>query len=177
MNKEHYVKRAYELVWESEKKHNIRVDEVSEHYLIMLIAGYFDNPELPSNEAIRTQMLQARSAPTKELKWYKYKYVGDNCLMTSGITPFANYRRGITPKYYVDMGIRAYGSLSLLHQQEHNVFNHVSEQFAILRDILEGIFSSREYTTMQLIDLVDSGSKISKTKLSPKIIIGPWKKQ
>jgi len=177
-NFDHYVKASYDLVVSTEVHANLYVEETVEHYLVFLLARHFDKPNFTTDKAVAELIMEAQQETNDDKKHAALKQVGDMCLLISSLTPFFKLRKGIQPKYYVNVGRSAFGSLGSLGYSYSDTYEKVYINFPRMRDLLEVMFGlHKQYTEEHLHMLVECESKTALQQVAgPKVIIGPWSK-
>jgi hypothetical protein len=174
---DHYIKASYDLVVSGEVNTSLYLDENVEHYLVFLLARHFDKPNFEGGKTVAEMALEAKQEPNDDKRHAALKQVGDVCLLVSSLVPFYKMRRGIKPKYYVDMGRAAFGTLSGMKYNYTDVYERVYQDFPKMRDVLEQVFGyERKYTAEQNLALIECESRTALQQQGPTIIVGPWLK-
>lgn len=141
------------LVGEAENLSSITLTEELESYLVFLLMRFSLHPEM-AQSILATEFLESLKK-IKMLKQESLRDVGDKCLLFAGLFPGNARRRRVRISYYVNLGQRAYGSLSDSYFNTlAKLFSDLSDQFVELMDILH---SMRELTGEQkMLDLLQA---------------------
>ena len=115
---EHPLELFRDLVAGALSHRKLRVQEVTEFYLVQLLARFLERGELftagaegEDLEPLALLLLRALNE-SRQRRWEGLRKLGDTSLFLSGFFPDWVARSAMDPSYYVAMGERAYGSLA-----------------------------------------------------------------
>lgn len=125
------------LVKEVKKQCHAKLDPELEHYLVLLLQHFIDKPEVLSR-ALALDYLTAEQA-LGNAQCYQLREVGDRCLLIAGLFPMQTEKAHVSATYYVDLGQRAYHSLSSLKSflgSLTKLYASLGKEFVVLMDLL-----------------------------------------
>lgn len=151
----------HRLVKEARHTSSVSLSEDLESYLIFLLMRFINHPEIVHN-IFALDFLENIKKFKKENQ-QTLQEVGDKCLLYSGLFPGRAKQRCVNISYYVDLGRRAYLSLSASPQNILSpLFANLSDHFVPLMDVLHSIRSLN--TQGYLIDLLEAENLWHATK-------------
>lgn len=109
-----------------------------DHYLALTLHAFLENKDLADNLLAITfleNMKQHKNHETTQ----NIRYVGDQCLLLSGLFPERAKRRNVSLRYYIDLGKNSYMHLATAgrHLKLNNeLFFELGTHFIGLMDIL-----------------------------------------
>jgi len=122
------------------------LDEELESYLVFLLMRFAQRPEM-ARSVLALDYLRGLQQPRQR---EQLQDVGDQCLLYSGLFPLRARRRRVALSYYVDLGRAAYLQLGEnLERSWGQLFEHLSEAFVRLRDVLQ---ATRALNTPETLD-------------------------
>jgi hypothetical protein len=150
------------LVHEAQYACDRELDETLESYLVFLLMRFTDKPHCMSR-VMAQDYLSSQAASGGE-RVERLRDVGDHCLLFSGLFPQLAERRLVRVSYFVNLGQSSYRQLSgLLDRGWSSVYQHLSEAFVVLMDVLQsmrGLDGRPSLTPIQALDLwSDTGSR------------------
>jgi hypothetical protein len=125
----------------------LRVQEVTEFYLVQLMARFLERDELFAGtadgegmEPLAMLLLRALGE-SRQRRWEGLRMLGDTSLFLSGFFPDWVARSAMAPSYYVAMGERAYGTLATSKGPAGSaeLFGEMSDHFEELVEVLAEI--------------------------------------
>ena len=124
-----------ELVDEALANQHISAGELTEFYVVNLLAGFLQRPSAES-EPLALQLARALDAGGTEQR-ATLKQIGDRSLFVSGFFSDSLRRKLVDVDYYVQIGGLAYGSLSHVESDAFaTVFAELAEKFVDFVDVL-----------------------------------------
>lgn len=125
----------YALVQDAVTASGVLIDEELEHYLVLLLMRFAQQPELISR-ALAIDFLQSHHE-SAAIQHDMLRDVGDKCLLFSGLFPGRAQRRHTRVSYFVSLGQSAYGTLAGLSMiQLNQLYASLQEEFVSLMDVL-----------------------------------------
>ena len=122
-----YVTALFDVVKDTSIKNGYELPEPIEAYIVMLLASHVDKPDfLPDTFA---QAFLTIKSPTQA------KELADTCLFVSGVFPTLGERKGISRRYYQDIGSSSYEMVAGARHPE--LFNTLATHFNFLSDFIE----------------------------------------
>jgi hypothetical protein len=105
-----------DLVGDALSHRQLRIQEVTEFYLVNLLAQYLERERLFSDGAEGSEplalILKRALEGNREARWRNLKRLGDTSLFVSGFFGDSLARSLVDVDYYISMGERAYDALS-----------------------------------------------------------------
>jgi hypothetical protein len=150
------------LLHEAESACDRHLDETLESYLVFLLMRFTDKPyctaRIMASDYLESQLLNG------EQRIGRLRDVGDHCLLFSGMFPQLAERRLVRVSYFVTLGRSSYRQLSsVLDRSWATVYQHLSEAFIVLMDVLHAmreLGGDAVLTPIQAMDLwADTGSR------------------
>ena len=144
---EHPLELFRDLVAGALSHRKLRVQEVTEFYLVQLLARFLERGELftagaegEDLEPLALLLLRALNE-SRQRRWEGLRKLGDTSLFLSGFFPDWVARTAMDPSYYVAMGERAYGTLATSRGPAGSaeLFGEMSSRFEDLVDVLAEI--------------------------------------
>ena len=150
------------LVHEAQSACDRELDETLESYLVFLLMRFTDKPHCMSRLMAEDYLKSQAASGGQRVE--RLRDVGDHCLLFSGLFPQLAERRLVRVSYFVNLGQSSYRQLSdLLDRGWSSVYQHLSEAFVVLMDILQamrGLDGRPVLTPIQALDLwSDTGSR------------------
>jgi len=144
----------YKHVRNSIKNQHIKITEISEHYLVHLLADFTLTQKafrLTGNDNRPLALIYHQAQfETANNKINIFKELGDFYLFITGFLPDSLNRKVTDVDYYISLGRSAYENLSTILEQTHKsdfnlLFLELAEKFVAVTDILAEI-SSESFT-------------------------------
>lgn len=130
------------VVGEAVRSQRVSLGEVTEFYLVNLLAEYAEAQKLfeQSNEPLAVLYHKALQQDREE-RIRTLRRLGDVSLYTAGFFRDSLKDRAVGPDYYIQMGGNAYAQLAQLSQQSSfsSVYWELHEKFKALVEVLEEI--------------------------------------
>lgn len=150
------------LVHEAQSACDRELDETLESYLVFLLMRFTDKPHCMSRLMAEDYLNSQAASGGQRVE--RLRDVGDHCLLFSGLFPQLAEHRLVRVSYFVNLGQSSYQQLSgLLDRGWSSVYQHLSEAFVVLMDILQamrGLDGRPALTPLQALDLwSDTGSR------------------
>lgn len=131
------------LVREAEKRTKQVLGEEIESYLVFLLQRFLRRSEIAS--VILAKDYLKGLATSGKRQYDKLRDVGDICLLHAGFFPHRARRRRVNIRYYIDLGISAYYQLQQnRHNQQGQLFAHLSQGFVPAMDVLQAMQTPRD---------------------------------
>ncbi len=135
-----------ELVWDALSHRRVRVQEVTEFYLVNLLAGFLEKEKLfvedPDGtvrvEPLALILLRALQGDRRE-RVRGLRRLGDTALFVSGFFGDSLARSRVDVDYYIAMGERAYGALAEHERRLDGLFEELSSRFGVFVDLFAEI--------------------------------------
>lgn len=119
-----YTSAFYGVVKDTQKQTGYELPHCLEAYIVMLLATYVDKPYFePSNSFAESYLNINNVRDAKQL--------GDTCLFVSGVFPSYGKRKGLSRKYYKDIGRNSYATM------RGEIFVELTTHFDLLSDFIE----------------------------------------
>ena len=123
-----YTSALFDVVKDTSVKYGYDLPEPIEAYVVMLLATHVDRPDFLPKDAFGTTLLQLKtSAEAKEL--------GDTCLFVAGVFPSIGERKGLSRRYYQDIGSSSYEMVA--GDRHPELFNTLATHFNFLSEFIE----------------------------------------
>lgn len=135
-----------EMVADALSQRRLKVQEVTEFYLVNLLAGFLEKERLFVEEADGTVtaeplaliLLRAIQAD-RRARATQLKRLGDTALFVSGFFGDSLARSRVDVDYYIAMGERAYGALAESERGLDALYEELSDRFAAFVDLFAEI--------------------------------------
>lgn len=126
----------YELVEEARRESSITLSDDLESYLVFLLMRFANNPTV-LERVLALDFLESFKTVSRERNQH-LRDIGDTCLLFAGFFPGKARRRRVRISYYVKLGMNAYSSLSVVHQNQlSQLFGNLCQHFVGLMDVLQ----------------------------------------
>jgi len=116
-----YTSAFYGVVKDTQKQTGYELPHYLEAYIVLLLASYVDKPYFEPKDSFAETFLNLTNA----------KELGDTCLFVSGVFPSYGNRKGLSRKYYKDIGQSSYASM------HGEIFISLATHFDFLSDFIE----------------------------------------
>lgn len=131
------------LVQEAEQDYGCQLDEAMQSYLVFTLMRFAKNPQLNS-KALALDYLTSHQLCGQQ-RSEQLRYIGDQCLLISGLYPQSAEKRQVAVSYYVDLGRSTYHHISTVTKLGiAELYQQLAESFVLLMDLLQTI---RQYST------------------------------
>ena len=130
-----YRTALFDVVKDTSANYGYSLPEPIEAYIVMLLASHVDKPNfLPDTFAEAFFTIKT----TKDAK-----ALGDTCLFVAGAFPTIGNRKGLSRRYYQDIGSTSYEMVA--EAMNPNLFMPLATHFNFLSDFIEAtIHSSKQ---------------------------------
>ena len=118
---DYYTNAFYSVVKETQEHTGYTLPNHIEAYVVMLLASKVDQPDFLPKGTFAESYMNNRSP----------KELGDTCLFVSGVFPSYGERKGLSRKYYKDIGRSSYASM------RGEIFVELTTHFDLLSDFIE----------------------------------------
>ena len=122
-----YTTALFDVVKETSATRGYDLPEPIEAYVVMLLANFVDKPDFLPDTFGPTFMQLKTSDQAKEL--------ADTCLFVAGVFPTLGERKGISRRYYQDIGSSSYEMVAGARHPE--LFNTLATHFNFLSEFIE----------------------------------------
>lgn len=125
-----YTSAFYGLVKETQERSGLELPTELEAYVVMLLATFTDRPNyLPEDSFAESYLKLQRPADLTA------KELGDTCLFVTGVFPEYGSRRGMSRRYYQNIGIGSYEMVAEVFHKE--LFSNLARHFEFVSDFIE----------------------------------------
>lgn len=127
----------YQLVNAAKDKCGYDFSDGLDHYLVLTLRAFIKDTDIAKNVLALTFLENISHSNNVTIQ--NIRYVGDQCLILSGLFPERAQKRNVSLSYYVDMGKNSY--LKLADASPHlkidnELFYELSTHFVGLMDVL-----------------------------------------
>ena len=122
-----YTSALFDVVKETSATRGYDLPEPIEAYVVMLLANFVDKPDFLPDTFGPTFMQLKTSGEAKQL--------ADTCLFVSGVFPSLGERKGLSRRYYQDIGSSSYEMVAGVRHPE--LFNTLATHFNFLSEFIE----------------------------------------
>ena len=130
-----YTTALFDVVKETSATRGYDLPEPIEAYVVMLLANFVDKPDFLPDTFGPTFMQLKTSDQAKEL--------ADTCLFVAGVFPTLGERKGISRRYYQDIGSSSYEMVAGVRHPE--LFNTLATHFNFLSEFIEVTIHSSKH--------------------------------
>ena len=130
-----YNSALFDVVKETSATRGYDLPEPIEAYVVMLLANFVDKPDFLPDTFGPTFMQLKTSDQAKEL--------ADTCLFVAGVFPTLGERKGISRRYYQDIGSSSYEMVAGVRHPE--LFNTLATHFNFLSEFIEVTIHSSKH--------------------------------
>lgn len=135
-----------EMVTDALSHRRLEVQEVTEFYLVNLLAGFLERERLfveepdgtVTSEPLALLLLRAFEAGRRDRSAH-LRRLGDTALFVSGFFGDSLARSLVDVDYYIAMGERAYGALAGTERVPGGLYEELSARFALFVDLFAEI--------------------------------------
>jgi hypothetical protein len=135
-----------EMVADALSHRRLRVQEVTEFYLVNLLAGFLEKEKLfveeadgtVTSEPLALVFLRAYAADRRE-RAARLRRVGDTALFVSGFFGDSLARSLVDVDYYIALGERAYGALAATERGLDRLYEELADRFGEFVDLFAEI--------------------------------------
>jgi hypothetical protein len=135
-----------EMVSDAISHRRLEVQEVTEFYLVNLLAGFLEKERLwvedaggvPREEPLALILLRALQSD-RRTRTATLRRLGDTALFVSGFFGDSLARTHVDVDYYIAMGERAYGSLAETERGLDDLYGELAARFPVFVDLFAEI--------------------------------------
>lgn len=159
-------------------RHEVRIEDTTEWYLVQLLAGYAERADRGFGRPFVFALAEALEAADVTERLRLFRDLGDSALYACGFFSDHLSKRGVTKEYAVTMGARAYSNAEDLAAQSFfgadmpfaDVYGELAEQFEPLTRVFDEIRESTTLRTPQdIIRLYDRWRKTGSPLLAERL--------
>ena len=135
--KDVYVRTFHVLITERERETGFQMPKPVENYCVRLLAERVENKNLIPDPSFAEKYLTMYQNPRAE----EFRQFGDDCLFFTSVLPEYGNRRGLSKRYYCDLGVASYDTCGTLVND--NLYKQLSNCFYELQEFLESTIKNR----------------------------------
>lgn len=117
-----YYKTWFDILDQAKTKYNWEIPLYIEQYMCAVLANYTDKPDWQPINSWAETLLSMQTASAA-------KVLGDQALFAAAVFPTLLEYKGITEKYFNDIGTTSYRRAAVINE---SLFNTMSENFSFL---------------------------------------------
>jgi hypothetical protein len=126
--KDVYTEALFDAVKETSVKSGYDLPEPIEAYVVMLLTSYVEKPDFLPEEGFGPTLFRIKH-------FSQAKDLADTCLFVAGVFPTIGNRKGISRRYYQDIGSTSYEMVAESLNPE--LFSTLAKHFIFLSDFIE----------------------------------------
>jgi hypothetical protein len=126
--KDAYTEALFDAVKETSVKRGYDLPEPIEAYVVMLLTSYVEKPDFLPEEGFGPTLFKIKH-------FSQAKDLADTCLFVAGVFPTMGNRKGISRRYYQDIGSTSYEIVAESLNPE--LFSTLAKHFIFLSDFIE----------------------------------------
>ena len=126
--KDAYTEVLFDAVKETYVKSGYDLPEPIEAYVVMLLTSYVEKPDFLPEEGFGPTLFRIKH-------FSQAKDLADTCLFVTGVFPTMGNRKGISRRYYQDIGSTSYEMVAESLNPE--LFSTLAKHFIFLSDFIE----------------------------------------
>jgi hypothetical protein len=134
-----YTLALFDVVKETSITHGYDLPEPIEAYVVMLLASYVDKTDFLPETFAESFLTIKTTTEAKEL--------GDTCLFVAGVFPTMGTRKGLSRRYYQDIGSTSYEMASDMNS---DLFPVLSRHFNFLSSFIEVTVNTSKHSQSNL---------------------------
>lgn len=138
--KDAYQNAFFGIVHETKARTGHELPEHLEAYVVMLLATHVDKADFLPDTFAEAFLAIKHPREAKEL--------GDTCLFVAGVFPTIGNRKGLSRRYYQDIGSTSYGIVAEV--QHPDLFRPLSTHFNFISDFISEVVNSAKQTHSNL---------------------------
>jgi len=127
--KDEYISTFYNVVKDTCDTEGYEIPVDVESYIVYLLADKVSQPNLLPEPNFAIAFLSLSINNPNEAK-----NLGDTCLFVSGVFPDYGSKKGLSARYYADIGKTSYTIAQ--HKLNENLFRNLSENFDFFRNFI-----------------------------------------
>ena len=122
-----YTSALFDVVKETSATRGYDLPEPIEAYVVMLLTNFVDKPDFLPDTFGQAFLTIKTTNEAKQL--------ADTCLFVAGVFPSIGTRKGLSRRYYQDIGSSSYGIVAEVQNPE--LFNALATHFNFLSEFIE----------------------------------------
>ena len=130
-----YTSALFDVVKETSATRGYDLPEPIEAYVVMLLSNFVDKSDFLPDTFAQTFLTVKTTSEAKEL--------GDTCLFVSGVFPSIGERKGLTRRYYQDIGSTSYEMVA--GDRHPELFTALATHFNFLSEFIETTVHSSKH--------------------------------
>ena len=130
-----YTSALFDVVKETSATRGYDLPEPIEAYVVMLLANFVDKSDFLPDTFAQAFLTIKTTSEAKEL--------GDTCLFVAGVFPSIGERKGLSRRYYQDIGSSSYEMVAGARHPE--LFNTLATHFDFLSEFIETTVHSSKH--------------------------------
>lgn len=134
-----YTSALFDVVKETSIKRGYDLPEPIEAYVVMLLASYVDKTDFLPETFAESFLTIKTTTEAKEL--------GDTCLFVAGVFPTMGTRKGLSRRYYQDIGSTSYEMASDMNS---DLFPVLARHFNFLSSFIEVTVNTSKHSQSNL---------------------------
>jgi hypothetical protein len=134
-----YTLALFDVVKETSITHGYDLPEPIEAYVVMLLASYVDKTDFLPETFAESFLTIKTTTEAKE--------PGDTCLFVAGVFPTMGTRKGLSRRYYQDIGSTSYEMASDMNS---DLFPVLSRHFNFLSSFIEVTVNTSKHSQSNL---------------------------
>jgi hypothetical protein len=135
--KDVYLRTFRTLIKERERETGFEMPYTVESYCVQLLAERVENNNLIPDPSFAERYLILFQSPKAD----EFRQFGDDCLFFTAILPEYGRRRGLSKRYYCDLGISSYHTCGDLAGER--LYKQLGDCFYEIQQFLEDIIKNR----------------------------------
>lgn len=144
--KEVYLRTFRTLIKEREQETGFEMPYTVETYCVHLLANRVENNNLIPSPSFAEKYLIMFQEPRAE----EFRQFGDDCLFFTAILPEYGNRRGLSKRYYCDLGVSSYDTCGDLAGEQ--LYKQLAGCFYELQQFLESTIKNRPIESLFKVD-------------------------
>jgi hypothetical protein len=135
-----YTSALFDVVKETSATRGYDLPEPIEAYVVMLLTNFVDKPNFLPDTFAEAFLTIKTTNEAKEL--------GDTCLFVAGVFPSIGTRKGLSRRYYQDIGSTSYEMVAEVQNPE--LFSTLATHFNFLSEFIEVTVSTSKHLQSNL---------------------------
>lgn len=144
--KEIYIRTFRTLIKEREQETGFELPHTVETYCVHLLANRVENNNLIPEPSFAEKYLIMFQEPRAD----EFRQFGDDCLFFTAILPEYGNRRGLSKRYYCDLGVSSYHTCGDLAGER--LYKQLGDCFYELQQFLESTIKNRPIAGLFRLD-------------------------
>lgn len=130
----------HELIAEAKQHCGHHFSQGLDHYLVLTLQAFIDKTDIASNVLALSYLENIDHESHHSLQ--SIRYIGDQCLLLSGLFPERALKRNVSLEYYIDLGKNSYlkiATASPYLNVDNELFHALGIHFVGLMDVLHSL--------------------------------------